>query len=165
VKERDLILAFGDREIRHLTDLTRAVADTKAGTTKDLKIMRDGRQQTLKVKIEKLAPEAAEPERLASDDSTAGASPASLSVSELGLGLAANADGLVVASVKVNSSAYDAGLRRGDKVISINQVDVKTTDAARRAVDEAKKQKRSAVLMQVERDGQPRFVGVPFSDG
>jgi serine protease Do len=165
VKERDLILAFGDREIRHLTDLTRAVADTKAGTTKDLKIMRNGRQQTLKVKIEKLAPEAAEPERLASDDSTAGASPASLSVSELGLGLAANPDGLVVASVKVNSSAYDAGLRRGDKVISINQVDVKTTDAARRAVDEAKKQKRSAVLMQVERDGQPRFVGVPFSDG
>jgi hypothetical protein len=33
-------------------------------------------------------------------------------------------------------------------------------------VDEAKKQKRSAVLMQVEgSDGQPRFVGVPFSDG
>jgi serine protease Do len=165
VKERDLILSFGDRDIRHLTDLTRAVADTKAGTTKDLKIVRDGRQQTLKVRIDKLAPEAAAPERLASDDPSAGASPAALSMSELGLGLAANADGLMVADVKVNSSAFDAGLRQGDKVISINQIDVKTTDAAKKAVDEAKKQKRSAVLMQVERDGQRRFVGVPFSDG
>src|SRR5690606_19557286 len=51
VRERDLILAFGDREIVHIQDLTRAVADTKAGTTRDLKILRDGRQQTLRVKI------------------------------------------------------------------------------------------------------------------
>jgi serine protease Do len=162
VKERDLIVAYGDREIRDLTDLTRAVADTKAGTTKDLKIIRDGRQQTLKVRIDKLATEAGEPTRLA------GASPSSagaLSMSELGLGLASNGDGLVVANVKVNSAAFDAGLRQGDKVISINQVDVKTPDAAKKAVDEAKKQKRSAVLMQVERDGQRRFVGVPFSEG
>jgi serine protease Do len=162
VKERDLIVAYGDREIRDLTDLTRAVADTKAGTTKDLKIIRDGRQQTLKVRIDKLAAEAGEPTRLA------GASPSSagaLSMSELGLGLASNGDGLVVANVKVNSAAFDAGLRQGDKVISINQVDVKTPDAAKKAVDEAKKQKRSAVLMQVERDGQRRFVGVPFSEG
>jgi serine protease Do len=164
VKERDLILAYGDREIRDLTDLTRAVADTKAGTTKDLKIIRDGRQQTLKVRIDKLAAEAGEPARLA------GASPSSanagaLSMSELGLGLASGADGLVISNVKVNSSAFDAGLRQGDKVISINQVDVKTPDAARKAVDEAKKQKRGAVLMQVERDGQRRFVGVPFSEG
>jgi serine protease Do len=163
VKERDLILSFGDREISHLTDLTRAVADTRAGTTKDLKIMRGGRQQTLKVRIEKLAPEAGEPTRLA------GASPSSasgaVSMSELGLGLASGTDGLVVASVKVNSAAFDAGVRQGDKVISINQVDVNSPESAKKAVDEAKRQKRSAVLMQIERDGQRRFVGVPFSEG
>jgi serine protease Do len=164
VKERDLILSFGDREISHLTDLTRAVADTKAGTTKDLKIMRDGRQQTLKVRIEKLAAEAGEPTRLAGA-SPSSASASALSMPELGLGLASGADGLTIANVKINSAAFDAGLRQGDKVISINQVDVKTPEAAKKAVDEAKKQKRSAVLMQVERDGQPRFVGVPFSEG
>ncbi|HEX5006608.1 MAG TPA: PDZ domain-containing protein, partial [Hyphomonadaceae bacterium] len=164
VKQRDLILAFGDREIRHLTDLTRAVADTKAGTTKDLKIVRDGRQQTLKVRIDKLVADAGEPTRLAgASPSTAGAS--ALSMSELGLGLAGGSDGLTVASVKVNSSAFDAGLRQGDKVISINQVDVNTPEAAKKAVDEAKKQKRSAVLMQIERNGERRFVGVPFSEG
>ncbi len=163
VKERDLIVAFGDREISSLTDLTRAVADTKAGATKDLKIIRDGRQQTLKVKIEKLA-DSSEPLRLASASSNASPSGA-VTMSELGLGLAAGADGLAVANVKVNSPAFDAGIRQGDKVISINQVDVTTPEAAKKAVEEAKKQKRSAVLVQVERDGQRRFVGVPFSEG
>ncbi len=164
VKERDLILSFGDREISHLTDLTRAVADTKAGTTKDLKIIRDGRQQTLKVKIEKLAAEAGEPTRLAGASPSSGGG-SSVSVSELGLGLALGAEGLTVANVKVNSPAFDAGIRQGDKVVSINQVDVNSPDAAKKAVDEAKKQKRSAVLMQIERDGQRRFIGVPFSEG
>jgi serine protease Do len=118
----------------------------------------------LKVKIEKLAAEAGEPTRLAGASPSSG-SVSSISVSELGLGLAVGAEGLVVANVKVNSPAFDAGLRQGDKVISINQIDVNTPEAAKKAIDEAKKQKRSAVLMQVERGGQPRFVGVPFSDG
>jgi serine protease Do len=164
VKERDLILSFGDREISHLTDLTRAVADTKAGTTKDLKIIRDGRQQTLKVKIERLAADNAKETQLAGTTPNS-AGPASVSMSELGLGLASGAEGLTVASVKVNSPAFDAGIRQGDKVVSINQIDVTTPEAARKAVDEAKRQKRSAVLMQVERDNVRRFVGVPFSEG
>jgi serine protease Do len=164
VKERDLSLAFGDREIGDLTDLTRAVADTKAGTTKDLRILRDGRQQTLKVRIDKLAAETGEPARLAGASPSA-ASASALSMSELGLGLAVGSDGLVVAEVKVNSAAADANIRMGDKIIAINQVEVKTPEAAKKAVEDAKRQKRSALLMQLERNGNRFFVGVPFSEG
>jgi serine protease Do len=162
VRERDLILRYGDREIVDISDLTRAVADTKAGTTRELRVLRDGRQQTLRVKIAALEPD--EAEALADASSRSSADPASLSMSELGLGLAAGDGGLVVANVKVNSPAADAGLRSGDRVMRINQVEVKTVDAARKAVEDAKRQNRSAVLFQIERNDTRFFVGVPFSD-
>jgi serine protease Do len=164
VKERDVILAFGDREISHLQDLTRAVADTKAGTTRDLKIVRDGHPQTLKVKIAPLAAEAKEV-KVSDNSPAAGASPTSTNLTELGLGLASNDDGIFITNVKVNSPAEDAGIQRGDRLVMVNQTEVKSTDAARKAVEEARKQKRTAVLLQIERNDNRMFVGVPFSEG
>lgn len=163
VKEGDVILHFGEREIAHVQDLTRAVADTKAGTTRDLKIMRDGRQQTLKVNIEGLKDEGAKP-TLASATPKA-TSGGSVSLTDLGIGLEAGDDGVTVSSVKVNSPAADAGVRVGDRLVKVNQSNATTPDAAKKAVDEAKKQNRNAVLLQLQRDDTRFFVGVPFSDG
>jgi serine protease Do len=164
LKERDVILAFGDREINHLQDLTRAVADTRAGTTRPVKIVRDGRQQTINVRI---APLAADKAVKVSDNSSDGGSvsPASMNLADLGLGLAANDEGIFVTNVKVNSPADDASIKQGDRIVMVNQTEVKSTEAARKAVEEAKKQKRNAVLLQLERNGTRFFVGVPFSEG
>jgi serine protease Do len=164
LKERDVILAFGDREITHLQDLTRAVADTKAGVTKPVKIIRDGRQQTVNVKIAPLVADA-KAVKVSDNSPSAGASPASLSLNELGLGLASNEEGIFITSVKVNSPAEDAGVQRGDKVVMVNQVEIKSADAVKKAVEEAKRQKRSAVLLQIERNDTRYFIGVPFSEG
>ncbi len=161
IKEGDVILHYGDREIGHVQDLTRAVADTKAGTTRDLKIMRDGRAQTLKVSIDALKDDAAKP-TLASATPAPGAG-TTLSLAELGLGLASGDGGLVVSSVKVNSPAADAGIRVGDKLVKVNQTNATSADVAKKAVDDAKKQNRNAVLLQLQRNDTRFFVGVPFS--
>lgn len=161
LKERDIILAFGDREVVQIQDLTRAVADTKAGTTRDVKILRNGRPQTVKVKIAALDEGDATPTELAS---SSGASPnlrGEVTLSALGLGVSTR-DGVVISSVKVNSPAADAGLRQGDKILMVNDVEVATTDQVRSAVDAAQKAKREAVLLQVERSGRKNFIGVPF---
>ena len=162
LKEGDIILSFGDKPVDHVQDLTRAVADTKAGTTRDMKIVRDGRQQTVKVNIAALKDDAVKPV-LAS----AGTGPAQadgLSLPELGLGLAIDDGDVVVASVKINSPASDAGIRVGDKVVKVNSTTPTSLDAAKKAVDEAKAAKRGAVLFQFERAGNKFFVGVPFSE-
>ena len=163
VKEGDVILHFGEREIAHVQDLTRAVADTKAGASRELKIMRDGRQQTLKVNIEGLKDESAKPTLASATPKATGGG--SVSLAELGLGLTAGDDGLTITSVKVNSPAADAGIRVGDKLVKVNQSNATTPDAAKKAVDEAKKQNRNAVLLQLQREDTKFFVGVPFSDG
>ncbi|MBP9235566.1 MAG: PDZ domain-containing protein, partial [Hyphomonadaceae bacterium] len=73
--------------------------------------------------------------------------------------------GVTITSVKVNSPAADAGIRVGDKLVKVNQSNATTPDAAKKAVDEAKKQNRNAVLLQLQREDTKFFVGVPFSDG
>ena len=65
--------------------------------------------------------------------------------------------------MKVNSHASDLGLRAGDKIVKVNQETPTTPDAVRKAVDNAKKQGRTAVLLQVERNNQRFFVGVPLA--
>jgi serine protease Do len=83
-------------------------------------------------------------------------------MADLGLTLGVNGSDVVVTNVKVNSAAADAGIRAGDKVVKVNQATPASPEAAKKAVDEARKANGSAVLMQLERQGTKYFVGVPF---
>ncbi len=161
LREGDIILRFGDREVNHVQDLTRAVADTKAGTGRDMRFIRDGREQTVRVTIAKLEDEAQPKPVLAS---VAPSDTGGISLAELGLGLAARNGTVVITSVGVNSHAADSGIRTGDRVVKVGQETVSTPEAVRKAVDAARKQGRTAVLLQVERDGQRFFVGIPIED-
>lgn len=163
LKERDVILSFGERDIRQIQDLTRAVADTKAGTSRDLKVVRNGRQQTVKVLIAALE-EDSSPTQLASASGNAPALRGEVTLSQLGLGVS-NDGGVVISSVKVNSPGADAGLRQGDRIVMVNDVEVTSVDQVRRAVEAAAGAKREAVLLQIERSGRKTFVGVPFTGG
>jgi serine protease Do len=162
IKPQDVILSFGDRAIKDRHDLTRAVADTKAGASKDLKILRDGRQQTISVKIAALDDTPAK-EKVKLTTDSASKLQGKVPLSGLGLQLADGDDGLVIADVAVNSAAADAQLRPGDKLVMVNQTPVKTASEAQRAVADAKQKHRDAVLLQIDRNGTKAFIGVPFS--
>jgi serine protease Do len=163
VREGDVILSYGEQPINSVRDLTRAVADTRAGDNRDLKIIRDGRQQTVKVNIAALKEDGPAP-ALASVAPSATAS-GGLELADLGIGVTASGGDVVVSSVKVNSPAADAGLRAGDKIRRVNQSSVGSPDAVKKAVDDARKQNGDAVLLQFERNGTKFFVGVPFAKG
>lgn len=155
----DLITSYGDRPIGNMHDLTRAVADTKPGTSRDLKIKRDGRDRTLTVHIAALeTPGGAS--RLAAASAT---SDRITLEGGLGLQVADDERGPVIVDVLSGSTAEEAGLRAGDRLLTVNQQKVATVSAAQAAVVQAKKNGRSAVLIQVERDGSKLFVGVPLT--
>jgi serine protease Do len=142
-------------------DLTRAVADTKAGATRDMKIIRDGRNQTLKVNIAALKDEVQRPQLASAAPSATRGSVTEMA--DLGLTLGVNGSDVVVTAVKVNSPAGEAGIRTGDKLVKVNQTTPGTPEAAKKAVEDAKKANGQAVLLQLERQGTKYFVGVPFS--
>lgn len=156
----DLITAYGDRQIGNMHDLTRAVADTKPGTTRDLKIKRGGNDRTLMARIAAL-------ETPGDASRLAAASSASDRVAlegGLGLQVADDNSGPVIVGVLSGSTAEEAGLRAGDRLLSVNQQKVATVSAAQAAVAQAKNSGRAAVLIQVEREGSKLFVGVPLTD-
>lgn len=157
----DVILSFGDKAIDEVHDLTRAVADTKAGSTRDVRVLRGGREQVLKVRIEALEDGVVRTASLADPGAPSASAGGRVALTDLGLQLASEG-GAVIADVTVNSPASDVGLRPGDRIVMVNQLETATTAEVAKAVDEARRQKREAVLFQIDRGGQRLFVGVPF---
>lgn len=158
----DLILTFGGERISDLTDLTRAVADTPVGQSRDVRILRGGKERTLKATIAKLE-DAEEPQQQLASARGSSSLDSDVKIETLGLELA-NQSGVVIADVGINSPAGVAGLRQGDRVLMVNQAEVSNAAAVKAAVDQAKRDKRQAVLFQIERNGRKAFVGVPFGD-
>ena len=135
---------------------------TRIIDAKDLKILRDCRQQTISVRIAALDDTPAK-EKVSLSKDTSSRFDGKVPLSGLGIQLADSDDGLVIADVAVNSAAADAQLSPGDKLLMVNQTPVKTVSEAQRAVAEARQKHRDAVLLQVEQNGNKAFIGVPFS--
>ena len=73
--------------------------------------------------------------------------------------------GVVVTDVEPGSDAEDRGIQAGDVIRSVNSNPVGSVSDVEKAVDEAGKAGRKAVLLQVERNGQNRFVALPVLRG
>jgi serine protease Do len=155
----DLVTSYGGRAIASMHDLTRAVADTRPGETRELRIVRNGDERTLKVRIAPLETSDRIPKAAGGDDAGAGEE------TGLGLRLAEDPRGLVVAGVVPGSAAEESGLRPGDRLTTIGESDIASISDAQAALATARRTGRSAVLMQVERRGEKLFVGVPLTPG
>jgi len=155
LKPMDVVIAYDGRPIADMHDLTRAVAETRPGASRDLKVSRDGRERLLHVRIEALDTPA--PRRLAD---SARETPLDEGI---GLAVAESARGLVIADVADGSPAHRAGLRIGDRILAIGGIETPTAKDAQSAVGKATAMRRGAVLVQVERDNASLFVGVPLA--
>ncbi|TGV73152.1 PDZ domain-containing protein, partial [Mesorhizobium sp. M00.F.Ca.ET.149.01.1.1] len=78
---------------------------------------------------------------------------------------AENGKGLVVTDVDPDSDAADRGIQPGDVITSINSNEVNTTDDVSKAMTDAAKAGRKAVLMQITHDDSNRFVALPVGKG
>lgn len=130
VKPGDVVLAFNGKEVANATDLPRIVTAVKPGTKAPIVIWRDGKKQTLDVTVGEWADETASARNQegngkeappASEKNSLGLSVRDLSskqLSEMGL-----AGGVEV--VRANGSAAQAGVRKGDVIVSLNNVGIK----------------------------------------
>ncbi len=158
LRSGDLILGFDGREVRESRDLPRLVGATRAGSTVDVTVLRQGREETLAVTVGLLEQRAAldapsaEPATPRLGAALAPADPQALSA------LGAES-GVAVASVEPDSAAARAGLRPGDVILRIGDREVASPAEAVEAVAEANV---GSLLMLVGRDGGRLFLGVPL---
>ena len=169
VKTGDVIIKFNDTEIKNMKELPKVVAGTPVGKSVPLVILRNGKEITLNVTLGEL--ELAEKENLIGK--TPKKNVKTKEYDKLGFTAEELTDqnkekfnlkniesGVVITSIKDNSSAQQAGLTPGMVIIRVGQIEVSSMNVIDDAIKNALKQKRKALLLLVKVDDGTRFVAL-----
>ena len=159
MKLGDVILEVDGREVKDAKDLARKIGAHNPEERTAIKILRDGKPQTLSVKLgrqkeEKQASVSPEPAK-------------EMAVNQLGLALRAAAqvpdagdEGVVVVGVADGSEAADKGLETGDVILKVDNRDVSTPEDVARIISEVTQAKRAKVLLFVKSSKGQHFVAL-----
>ena len=159
----DVIVEFNDQEVMSSANLPPIVGSSKVGVKLPVDVIRNGREMELKVILAELPEDGTLVQastKLVDDETNRfGLNAVDLTddeKSELGL-----ADGVVVNRI-VDGAASQAGVRKGDIILSIDNKPVKDVKQFRKLVNDLPAGKAVALLLQ--RNGSPTFLAVKVPD-
>ncbi len=170
IKRGDVVVAFNGKEVQSVSQLRNLVARTVVGKDAQVKVLRDGKEQIIAVKVaerpsdEMLARKEPAPpkeqETIKPPDNVL----ASLRVQTLDnammsqLNISAKTTGVVITSVEPGGQAEAAGLQRGDVIQEVNHEPVKNLEDYQKAASKIKKDELAVLL--VNRQGDSLFVAI-----
>ncbi|MFN7102790.1 MAG: Do family serine endopeptidase [Pseudorhizobium sp.] len=187
----DVILTFDGRPVSEMRDLPRAVAESPVGKEVDVVVMRDGREETVKVTLGQLedggqevaetsdetvspddgaqTPENDEPS--APDSVVEPDGPVELLDMTIAMlddeqrqaySIAESVEGVVVTAVTSGSPAAEKGMKPGDVIVEVGQDFVDTPATVSERIEALKAEgRRNAHMMIAGPDGALRFVAIP----
>lgn len=156
----DIITDFNGQEINYSSDLPPMVGRVQPGDKASVKVLRDGRSKTLKLKIGELK----------KDDEVkpAGSKPEKSTINKLGLAVYDVPDELremsgidkggVVVEEAASGPAADAGIQVGDVIVKINGVTIKGASHFEELVNSLPKGRSVPVL--IKRSSGPLFLAL-----
>ncbi len=162
----DIVVNFNGKYVDHSSDLPPIVGVTPIDKNVPVEIIRKGKTITIDVKIGKLPKD--------DDIKVSNRSSGSTTSSRIGVVVSNLTDeqrerleissgaGVVVKEVKSGSSGSDSGIRRGDIVLMINNVDVKNAKHFKDIVEKLPADKSVPVL--VHRRGSPIFLAMKVGE-
>ena len=164
----DVIIAFDDKKIENVSQLRNVVARTKVGQPSKVKVLRDGKEQMVTVKIGERPSDAMlarrepppKPETAEQPDNVL----ASLRVQALDpemmsqFNVPSTTSGVLINRVEPGSPAEAAGLQRGDVIQEVNHQVIKSLEDYREISAKIKKEEMAVLLL--SRQGNNLFVAV-----
>ena len=167
----DVVLSFDGEAIESVRELPRVVAAIPAGSRVPVTIWRNGKERNVKLEVGRM-PGQEKPLRTSSALEPAAGDTARLGVllaplDERGkrdAGIPDADNGVLVHEVQPGGPAARQGLRAGDVILQVGSTPVSDPSQVADAVREADRTQRGVVLL-VRRDGNERFVAVPFHRG
>ena len=151
VKRGDIIVEVNGSTIDEMPDLPKMVASHAPGTKTKLKVIRNGKEKVLNIKLGELPDQVAQ--RSSQNRERDVEQNLGLVVQEITpqikkrLGIEYS-NGVVISDVRANSTAAEAGLLRGDVVLEINKKQVANLDDYRKQIDSAKQGQNLLFLVQ-----------------
>lgn len=177
IRSGDVVLRADGKDVTPDQSLSFIVANVAPGTRINVEILRDGKNLTIPVTVgrrptdEQLAAQTFNPDQEA--DPLQGPTEGGVLEQALGvaaiplnpqiagqLGLPSTTSGVVITNVDPNSDAATKGLRRGVVILSANYRDVASVADLEAAVNEAKSENRTAIVLRVRDRGSPE-VSIP----
>src|SRR5579883_3189992 len=162
VKSGDVIVSVDGKDVKDARELSQKIATMSPGTSVELGIIRDGKDQTINVTLAQM-----QNERQAQADT----GEQDHATPHLGLSLAparetgANREGVVVTAVDPNGPAADHGIQAGDVILNVGGAAVSTPNDVRKQLAEVQKSGKHEVLMRVKSDNGTRYVALPLAAG
>jgi serine protease Do len=154
IKAGDVIVQFGDTEIKQASELPALVARLRPETTARVRLLRDKKELTISVTVGEL--KESEVAAGAKEKGELGLAVQKVTpdmAESLGLD---RAQGVVITGVEPGSLADEAGLEEGDVILEINRKPVRDLADYRKTVAETKKGAR--LLFLVKREGASLFI-------
>jgi serine protease Do len=168
LKNGDVIVAFDGKPVPDSRALPREVADTAAGKTVNVDILRGGKKMTLHAVVAKLQDDddskpkpATPPAKAAPKSPRLGLSLTSLDdAARTKYKLPKDASGVVVASIDPAGPSADKNFRPGDIIVQVQTQTVRSPDDVNKIVDDTVKAGKKVVLLLVSRGGDLTYVAV-----
>jgi serine protease Do len=165
IRQGDVILQYNGKEIEDTGHLRNMVSQTPIATKVKVRLLRQKKELEVEVLVSEL------PKKLAEASPSPGEEPgnhgessalAGLVVRELTselaghFGLDESEKGVVIVKTDPDSKAYEAGIRPGDIILQINQKNIPTLEAYKKAAGAIRSKDR--ILLLVRRKGEDLFV-------
>ncbi len=163
IKAGDVVVEFNGRKITGSAHLRYLVASTPPNTKVTLKIIRDGNEKEITVKLGTLKQEEIAKTTKAKLKNLLNFNVVGVnSQTAKKYGIDTNAKGVIVVDLKPYSSAARAGLANGDLIIAMNGKSIKDLDSFNEAVKKLKK--GSTVFLRVQRGERKFFVAFTLGE-
>jgi serine protease Do len=167
IKAGDVVTKVNGEQVKDARDLSRRISSLAPGANVKITVLRDGKERELSVSLAKL------PDRRADNNSSRGDDNADQTdLPRLGLKLApanqvsgAGKEGVVVTDVDDSGPAAERGIRPGDIILEAGGKHVSSPSELREALNIARKDGKSVVLLRLKSGEGNRFVTLPVKQG
>jgi len=157
LEKGDIIVALNGKAVTDDSQLRMSISMMTPGTTADLKVLRNGSERDLSIKLGELPneKEQASAEPMNPQGALEGVTVDNVNAQTAEqLGLPANTKGVVVTNIDPSSPLADSGLQQGDVIQQVNHQTVTNVNDFDRAVQKAGKNP----LLLVNRQGHTLFI-------
>jgi serine protease Do len=165
LKPGDVVIGVDGRPVNDNNDLSRYIASKAPGETVRLQVVRDGREQAISVKLGTFPEQGIDDQ---DDDTEEGKAELGMTLRNLTpdiaqrLEMPRTATGVVVMDVEAGENAEDAGLQRGDVIVSVNGAPVADVDSFRSLIERARAE--GLVRLRVRRGRNHTFLVLKLND-